>query len=196
MRTWSSRPTPKRSTAGTTIRLSPRTFFACPVASIHVRGSTRERQSGSKGPTRIHSSVHGHVAKVTAENVSDALEGVTFAFVAVDQDDSRMEICDALGQARIPFVVVGVSVDHEAKRLRVTIHTVTVLPNVDTWRTKIPRIGQAGQEDYGSVDLPDVYAMTAGWAIQAWRRIRGQFWQEAVVQCLDYYTDTHRLYAE
>ena len=53
----------------------------------------------------IHKNVHGHNVKVLAENVQDVVDRTTFAFVAVDDADDRMMVCDALANARIPFVV-------------------------------------------------------------------------------------------
>ena len=41
--------------------------------------------------------------------MQEVIERTTFAFVAVDDADDRMMVCDALANAGIPFVVVGLS---------------------------------------------------------------------------------------
>ena len=134
----------------------------------------------------IHTNVHGHNVKILLGNVHEVIEGTTFAFVAVDDADDRMLVCDALANARIPFVVAGLSLKRKEKRVKVAMRIVTAHGGMSSWRAAIPQVGQAGQDDYGSLDLPDVYAMAAGWAVQAWRKVRGQFWQEKREECLDY----------
>ena len=133
----------------------------------------------------IHTNVHGHNVKVLLENVQEVI-GTTFAFVAVDEAHDRMLVCDTLANAGIPFVVVGLSPVRKDKRVKVSMRIVTAHVDVSSWREAIPQVGQAGQDDYGSLDLPDVYSMAAGWAIQSWRKMRGQFSQEKREECLDY----------
>ena len=134
----------------------------------------------------IHTSVHGYNVKVLPENVQHVIEKATFAFVAVDDADHRMMVCDALANVQLPFVVAGLSAVHKDKRVRVSMRIVTAHAGVPSWRQAIPQVGQAGQDDYGSLDLPDVYSMAAGWAVQSWRKMRGQFWQKQRVECMDY----------
>ena len=134
----------------------------------------------------IHTNVHGHTVKVAPENVQEVIENTTFAFVAVDDADDRMLVCDALADAEIPFVVVGLSPERKEKRVKVSMRIITAHVGVSSWREAVPQVGQAGQDDYGSLDLPDVYSMAAGWAIQSWRKMRGQFWQEQREECLFY----------
>ena len=132
----------------------------------------------------IHKNVHGHNVKVVPENVHEVIEKANFAFVAVDDADDRMMVSDALAAAGVPFVVVGLSPVRKDKGVEVSMRIVTAHVGVPSWREAIPQVGQAGQDDYGSLDLPDVYSMAAGWAIQAWRKMRGQFWQKQREECL------------
>ena len=134
----------------------------------------------------IHTNVHGHNVRVLPENVQEVIATTTFAFVAVDNAHDRMMVCDALATARVPFVVAGLSPVRKDKRVKVSMRIVTAHVGVSSWREAIPQVGQAGQDDYGSLELPDVYSMAAGWAIQSWRKMRGQFWQERREECLVY----------
>ena len=134
----------------------------------------------------IHKNVHGHNKRVLQQNVQEVMEGITFAFVAVDDAHDRMMVCDALASAQIPFVVAGLSLVRKDKRVRVFMRIVAAHVGVSSWRQAIPQVGQTGQDDYGSLDLPDVYSMAAGWAVQSWRKMRGQIWQEQREECLDY----------
>ena len=143
----------------------------------------------------IHKNVHGHNARVLPENVREVVEKTTFAFVAMDDADDRMMVCDTLANVGIPFVVVGLSLVRKEKRVKVSMRIVTAHVGVSSWRVAVPQVGQAGQDDYGSLDLPDVYSMAAGWAIQSWRKMRGQFWQETREECLDYSASDQSLIA-
>jgi len=159
---------------GTTTASNPRTYFACPVDLIRTSGSVDQSPTGSKETySLIHTNVHGHSVKVLPENVQEVIEGTTFAFVAVDDAGHRMMVCDALANAGIPFVVAGLSAVRKDKRVRVSTRIVTAHVGVSSWRDAIPQVGQAGQEDYGSLELPDVYSSAASWAIQSWRKVRG-----------------------
>ena len=73
----------------------------------------------------IHTNVHGHNVKVLPENVQEVIEKTTFAFVAVDDADDRMMLCDTLANAGIPFVVVGLSPVRKDKRVKVSMRIVT-----------------------------------------------------------------------
>ncbi len=143
----------------------------------------------------IHTNVHGHNMKVLQENVQEVIEGTTFAFVAMDDARDRMMVCEALANAQVPFVVAGLSLVRKEKRVKVSMRIVTAHVGVPSWRHAIPQVGQAGQDDYGSLDLPDVYSTAAGWAIQSWRKMRGQFWQEQREECLDYRASDQSLIA-
>ena len=104
------------------------------------------------------------------DNVQSVVEGTTFAFVAVDCDLDRMVVCDSLANAGIPFVVAGLSLVRRDKRVKVAMRVVTARPGLSSWRQAIPQVGQSGQDDYGSLDMPDVYSMAAGWAVQSWEK--------------------------
>lgn len=143
----------------------------------------------------VHTSVHGHHVRVLPTNVQDVIAGTTFAFIAVDDAEDRMMVCDALMNAGIPFVVAGLSLARKDKRVKVSMRIVTAHIGVSSWKGAIPQVGRAGQEDYGSLDLPDVYSMAAGWAIQSWRKMRGQFRQQMREECLDYSADDQALIA-
>ena len=137
--------------------------------------------------------IQGHNVKVGADNVHEVLEGTTFAFVAVDEAEDRMTVCDSLANAGIPFVVAGLSPTRIDKRVKIGMRIVTAYPGLSSWRNAIPQVGRAGQDDYGSLDLPDVYSTAAGLAVQSWRKMRGQLWQDQREECVDYRADNQTL---
>ena len=135
----------------------------------------------------IHQSVTGHNVEVNEQNLHNVIEGMTFAFVAVDdRENDRMSICKVLANAGLPFVVAGVSLGRIDKQVRVSMRVVTAHRGSESWQGALPQVGQSGQEDYGSLDLPDVYSLAASWAIQSWRKMRGQIRQNLREECLVY----------
>ena len=164
---------------GITTALNPRTYFACPVGSIRTSGSVEQRLDWFQEDllAHPHECTWPQCKGSSLRTCRRSSQETTFAFVAVDDADGRMMVCDALANAGIPFVVVGLSPVRKDKRVKVSMRIVTAHVGASSWRHAIPQVGQAGQDDYGSLDLPDVYAMAAGWAIQSWRKIRSQFWQ-------------------
>ena len=134
----------------------------------------------------IHRRVRGHRVKVTEDNVQEVVANTTFAFVAVDEDESRMTACEAISRARIPFVSVGLSLGRSDRQATASIRVVTGHTDRESWRGGIPRVGQAGQDDYARLELPDVSAMAAGWAVQSWRKMRGQMLRSQPEECIVY----------
>ena len=135
---------------------------------------------------RIHERIQGNIVKVSIDNVQEIIEKSSFAFVAVDCAEDRMMVCESLASASIPFVVTGISLARRHMRVTVSMRIVTGHTTVSSWKNAIPQVGQSGQDDYGSLDLPDVYSIAAGWAIQSWRKLRGQVWQDFREECVDY----------
>ena len=143
--------------------------------------------------SRVHRNAHGHEAKVKPGNMEEVFCGVTFAFVAVDEDDDRTAICEFLAIKGIPCVVAGISLAREERQVIIEMRIVTGHPDVSSWQKAIPQLGKAGQDDYGSLDLPDVYSMAASWAVQSWRKVRGQVLHADREECLSYYADDQQL---
>ncbi len=141
----------------------------------------------------IHSNIHGHCMRIGHENIQEMIGSTTFAFVAVDEANDRMTICNELENAGIPFVVAGLSLVRKERRVKVSMRIVTAHQGVASWREAIPQVGQAGQDDYGSLDLPDVYAMAASYSVQSWRKMRGQLWFEQREECLTYIANDQTL---
>ena len=136
---------------------------------------------------RVHANVSDHNVKVTSDNVKEVLADTTFAFVAVDLDEDRTMICESLANAGIPFVVAGLSLTREVGQVSFSARIITAYPQSSTWETLLPHVGQAGQEDYGSLDIADAYSIVAGWAVQSWRKMRGQILSRGKQECLGYH---------
>ena len=135
---------------------------------------------------QIHPRVYGHPEKVSEQNVNKILTDTTFGFVAVDNDEGREIACDALAEAGVPFVDVGLSLDWRYGQVTASVRVITAYPHHETWRKAIPKVGRSGQQLYGRLELPDISAMAAGWAVQSWRKLRGQMAQTEAHECMVY----------
>ena len=142
---------------------------------------------------QIHNKVHGRPKYVDEQNVSDMCSNITFAFLAVDNDKGRQIACNALASRDIPFIDVGISLTRENNQVSASIHVVTAKPYDDNWRMAIPQVDNAGQEIYGRLELPDISAMAAAFAVQSWRKVRGQVAQRNASECMVYRSESDKV---
>lgn len=143
---------------------------------------------------KIHKKVYGHAENITERNVQKICNNITFAFVAIDNEKGRKIICEHMTKHGIPFIDIGLSLNrNNDNQLCVSIRISIALPYDETWQKSIPAVDKAGQEIYGKLELPDVAAMAAGWAVQYWRKMRGQLAQEKPQECMKYQADTNMI---
>lgn len=142
---------------------------------------------------QIHRRVCGHAENVTDQNAKEICANTTFGFVAVDDEEGREIACNAMAEAEIPFIDVGISLDRQDGQVTASIRLTTAWPYDEAWRKAIPRVGRAGQELYGKLELPDVAAIAAGWAVQSWRKMRGQMAQNKASECMVYRSETNTI---
>ena len=142
---------------------------------------------------QIHCQVCGHAENVTDQNAKEICTNTTFGFVAVDNDEGREIACNAMAEVGIPFIDVGIALDRRDGQVTASIRLTTVWPHDDAWRKAIPKVGKAGQDVYGKLELPDLAASAAGWAVQSWRKMRGQMAQDKASECMMYRAETNMI---
>ena len=135
---------------------------------------------------QIHRGVCGYSENVCEKTIEEMRSKITFGFVAVDNDEGRGIACEALADAGVPFVDVGLALDRKDGQVSAAVRVITAYPPDETWRKAIPKVDRSGQEVYGRLELSDVAAMAAGWAVQSWRKMRGQMAQADVHECMVY----------
>jgi hypothetical protein len=108
---------------------------------------------------------------------SDAeLDGVTFAFVAVDKGSARAAIFDILLSKRIPFIDVGMGLDRKrgplGGMLRVTYYSAESGPAV---REKgLAEMADAPDDEYKTnIQIAELNAINAGLAVLKYKQVRG-----------------------
>ena len=108
---------------------------------------------------------------------------IDYAFVCIDQltdgDSPRQDVvyC-ALSEAAVPFIDSGVSITLEDRAVRGAVTTSAYDAGSDAWDA-IPNARlDGGAPGYRNVQLPEVNAAAATFAVMEWRRRTGQYVSE------------------
>ena len=128
--------------------------------------------------------IHPHPIRVDspsmfAEFLSD--HPVDYAFVCIDQltdgDSARQDaVYRAVTEAGVPFTDSGVSITLEDCAVRGAVTTSSYDAGSDAWKDAIPNARlDGGAPGYRNVQLPEVNAAAATFAVMEWRRRTGQY---------------------
>ena len=132
--------------------------------------------------------IHPHSVRVDspsmfAEFLSD--HPIDYAFVCIDQltdgDSARQDaVYRAVTEAGVPFIDSGVSITLEDCAVRGAVTTSAYDAGSDAWKDAIPNARlDGGAPGYRNVQLPEVNAAAATFAVMEWRRRTGQYVSES-----------------
>lgn len=129
----------------------------------------------ARGYGRMHRGIVPHAYYIDVDNIHE-LQGMDFAFLAVDRGDVRKLLVDFLEKYQVPFIDSGMGVDERAGVLgglvRVTTSTPAQREHVHE-RDRIP-FGDAIGGDYGrNIQIADLNALNATLAVMKWEKLRG-----------------------
>ena len=127
-----------------------------------------------------------HVHPVKAESQSDfagllSAHRFDFAFVCIDQrpdgDSPRQDyVYAALSQAEVPFVDSGISITIDDEVVRGAVTTSAYATGSLEWQDAIPNARIEGEYvGYRNIQLPEVNALAASFAVMEWRRRTEQY---------------------
>jgi hypothetical protein len=123
-------------------------------------------------------------AKIIDADCAEDLDGVTFAFVCVDQGSSRATIFDLLISKGIPFIDVGMGLKRQDGRLngmlRTTLYSVT---DAKATREKglAPLVDAPDDLYKANIQIAELNALNACLAIVLFKQMRGFYFQESPV---------------
>ena len=132
--------------------------------------------------------IHPHPVRVDsssmfAEFLSD--HPIDYAFVCIDQltdgDSARQDVVyQAVTEAGVPFIDSGVSITLEDCAVRGAVSTSAYDAGSEAWKGAIPNARlEGGAPGYRNVQLPEVNAAAATFAVMEWRRRTGQYASES-----------------
>ena len=127
-------------------------------------------------PVRVEDS--DSFAKFVAEHAID------FVFISIDQltegDSARQDaVYKAVSSAGVPFIDSGVSIAIEDCSVRGAVTTTAYEAGSDIWESAVPNARLHGDAPgYSNVQLPEVNAAAALFAVMEWRRRTGQYVSE------------------
>ncbi len=132
--------------------------------------------------------IHPHPVRVDsssmfAEFLSD--HPIDYAFVCIDQltdgDSARQDVVyQAVTEAGVPFIDSGVSITLEDCAVRGAVTTSAYDAGSEAWKGAIPNARlEGGAPGYRNVQLPEVNAAAATFAVMEWRRRTGQYASES-----------------
>ena len=110
---------------------------------------------------------------------------IDFAFICIDQltegDSARQDaVYQAVSAADVPFIDSGVSITVEDCAVRGAVTTTVYEAGSDAWEGAVPNARLHGDAlGYRNVQLPEVNAAAALFAVMEWRRRTGQYVSES-----------------
>jgi hypothetical protein len=123
--------------------------------------------------SRMHRRIVAHPVRLTPENLH-LLDGVTFAFVSMDDGLAKRPVVEKLEAMGIPFVDVGMGLElvdgSLGGILRVTTSTPEKRGHV---RDRVSFAGDGHKVYDSNIQMADLNALNAALAVIKWKKLRG-----------------------
>ena len=123
----------------------------------------------------MHERIMAHPVYLTRLN-RELLDGITFAFVCVDDAEARGEIFTLLGEMKVPFIDVGMDVERVDDTLDAMVRTCLSTPDDRGAEVHAPtrRADEGGEDIYGdNIQTAELNALNAALAVVAFKRYVG-----------------------
>ena len=136
----------------------------------------------------LREGIYAHAERVDGSSMFTkflSAHPVDFAFVCIDQrkdsDSPRQDVVyAALSEAGIPFIDSGVSIALDNGAIRGAVTTGAYSAGCLAWKDGVPNARVRGDlPGYRNVQLPEVNALAASFAVMEWRRRTGQYVAES-----------------
>lgn len=123
--------------------------------------------------SRMHKGIKPHPYKITADNVHE-LQGMNFAFIAIDHGKSRKLIVDYLTALGIPFIDVGMGIINSDGILLGHIRTTLSTPDKRDHVYNRINFDDGGENDYSTnIQIAELNALNATFAVIKWKKLFG-----------------------
>ena len=143
-------------------------------ASSDAIGEKKASYFGSQYE-RVRQGISIHEENLSVELQPSVFTELDFVFIAVDKAETRTALCEALEEANVPFVDVGMGLERREGRVRGSFQVFYSGSKPDRWRVGIPTVEGNGQDEYRALQLAELGALNASFAVGVWRRHIGQY---------------------
>lgn len=123
---------------------------------------------------RMHRGIVCHPVRVDATNAGE-LSGMSFVFLCMESGPEKRAIIERLEQSGIPFTDVGMGLFNKRGSIGGLLRTVLSLPDQrEQARERISFAADDAQNEYDkNIQVADLNAMNACFAVIAWKKHRG-----------------------
>lgn len=149
--------------------------------------------------------IHPHAIRVDSVSMFKefvSTHPIDFAFVCIDQltegNSARQDVvyC-ALSDAGVPFIDSGVSISVEERAVRGAVTTSYFDAGSMAWEGTVPNARLEGDAPgYRNVQLPEVNAAAATFAVMEWRRRTGQYVATSAAYLQKLRLESRKIYLE
>ena len=122
--------------------------------------------------SRMHSKIIAHPAPINASNLN-LLNGVTFAFICMDGNETKRLVVEKLEALNVPFVDTGMGLDLGGDSLGGIVRVTASTPEKrDHIQNRISFAGDGEDDIYESnIQVADLNALNAVMAVIKWKKI-------------------------
>jgi hypothetical protein len=122
----------------------------------------------------MHNGIVAHPYAATADNV-DELTGLDFVFLCMDAGSAKKAIVEALVEAEVPFIDVGLGIDEIDGRLQGSLRVTTFTPgHAGHLADRIALADGGADADYGrNIQIAELNALNAALAVLRWKKHLG-----------------------
>ena len=129
----------------------------------------------------IHSGVHGHGYRINEGNV-DELADLDYAFVCVDDGESRALLIDCLREAGISFIDTGMGLRRVGNQIAGLVRTTAVTQDRPGGVDHVPTGSGGDDQEYeDNIQLGDLNALNAVLAVIQWKKLVGFYYDDSEV---------------
>jgi len=124
--------------------------------------------------SRMHRGLVAHPVALTQSNLQ-LLDGITFAFLAMDASDDKRRVVERLETLGVSFIDVGMGLELVDGSLGGILRTTTSTPEKrDHFRNQVSFVGDGQGNIYSSnIQVADLNALNAVMAVIKWKKLRG-----------------------
>jgi hypothetical protein len=128
--------------------------------------------------SQMHKFIKPHAVYITEENIH-LLKGLSYVFLCIDKNESKIPILSALKQMKIPFFDVGLGINIADNCLVGMLRVTTGTSDKDDHLSKrISTHDNVANEYSTNIQIADLNLLNAGLAVFKWKKMSG-FYHDA-----------------